>query len=1011
MRRLAIALFVMVVAVARGDMGLSEGLTPQNAVEKMTFAEGLKVSLFASEPEVRQPIFVKCDDRGRVWTIQYLQYPNPAGLERVKIDRWSRTVYDRVPLPPPRGPRGADRITILEDVDGDGHADKAKDFIDGLNLVTGVEFGHGGVFVLNVPYLLFYQDADRNDVPDADPEVLLTGFGMEDAQAMSNHLTWGPDGWLYGVNGSTTTCRIRGIEFQQGVWRYHPVTRKFELFCEGGSNCYGLTFDHNGELYYSTNGGPFVHGMQGAYYYKSFGKHGPLHNLFAYHFFPELERDQAPGGPPTGGTMYLADAFPEPYRGTFIAGNFLGHTVSWWRLDSTGSTVHAAFGGVLLDSHDAWFGPTDVCLAPDGSMYVSDFYDERTAHPDPDAKWDRSNGRIFKLAAASVEPAQVDDVASLTSEALVDLLLHPNHWYANRARVELARRRDTTVAKRLRAMASQTADSRTALEGLWALHATTGIDDALTLELLRHPFPYVRFWTIRFVGDRNEASPKVARQLSQLAAKETDPVVRGQLASTAKRLSAATGLQIVDSLLNAAPEDADPRVPWLIWWAIEANAVSHPQLLVDMFARDATWANPAAKSNALRLVRRIATEGAPAAYHACLKLLKSTPPAELAAAHEQLRQGLAERSVGLQGIGQGGLFGQHAASAAGDPSAEVRRYEPLPDELKQYIAGVWQSKPRDAVGLELALRAGLDGVYPTMKAVVLSSDVDAQQRATLLGLLRELKRPEALPEVMELAIGDHPEAVQLAALQVLADGDNPEIATKLLAHYHSMSPTVRSRTRDVLFARPVSALEYLKLVDLGEIAAEEAPLDQLSRLASHKDETIDLLVRKHWGSIGPGSREEQLATMRRYNNDLRPGGGDPVNGKAMFIKHCAICHQLHGEGNKIGPDLTSANRQDREALLANIVDPSAVIRREYMNYVLVTDSGLAVSGLLAEQDGATVTILDARNQRIKVPRDEIESLEESEVSLMPERLLGGLTPQELRDLFAYVQETPETVTP
>ena len=158
-----------------------------------------------------------------------------------------------------------------------------KDFVDGLNLVTGVAFGHGGVFVLNAPYLLFYPDRNRDDVPDSDPEVLLTGFGMEDAQSMSNHLTWGPDGWLYGVNGSTTTCRIRDLEFQQGVWRYHPLSHKFELFCEGGSNCYGITFDANGELYYSTNGGPFVHAVQGGYYFKSFGKHGPLHNLHAYH--------------------------------------------------------------------------------------------------------------------------------------------------------------------------------------------------------------------------------------------------------------------------------------------------------------------------------------------------------------------------------------------------------------------------------------------------------------------------------------------------------------------------------------------------------------------------------------------------------------------------------------------------------------------------------------------------------------------------------------------------------
>ena len=372
---------------------------------------------------------------------------------------------------------------------------------------------------------------------------------MEDAQAMSNHLTWGPDGWLYGVNGSTTTCRIRGIEFQQGVWRYHPITHEFELFCEGGSNCYGVTFDANGELFYSTNGGPFVNGVQGGYFYKSFGKHGPLHNLHAYHYFPELERDQVPGGPPTGGTIYLADTLPQKFRGTFIAGNFLGHTVSWWTIEPTGSTVRAKYGGVLADAHDTWFGPTDVCVGPDGAIYVSDFYDQRTAHPDPDANWDRSNGRIYKITATDAKPPTHIDLAALSSNELVDLLSNSNHWYANRARVELAHRRDPSVVDRLREMATQTADNRLALEGLWALNATAEIDDQLALQLLQHPYPYVRYWTIRLLGDRKSASPKVVEHLAALAANEPSPIVRGQLAATAKRLPGPDCLQIVESLL------------------------------------------------------------------------------------------------------------------------------------------------------------------------------------------------------------------------------------------------------------------------------------------------------------------------------------------------------------------------------------------------------------------------------------------------------------------------------
>jgi hypothetical protein len=179
------------LAVASGVRAAGQGLPPAEAVRRISVPDGFVANLVAAEPQVRQPILVKFDERGRLWTIQYLQYPNPAGLKRVTVDRWSRTVYDRVPEPPPQGPKGADIISVLVDRDDDGRADAVKDVITGLNLATGLALGHGGIFVLQAPYLLFYPDRNRDDVPDGDPEVLLDGFGLEDAQSLANHLTWG----------------------------------------------------------------------------------------------------------------------------------------------------------------------------------------------------------------------------------------------------------------------------------------------------------------------------------------------------------------------------------------------------------------------------------------------------------------------------------------------------------------------------------------------------------------------------------------------------------------------------------------------------------------------------------------------------------------------------------------------------------------------------------------------------------------------------------------------------
>ncbi|HEY1858956.1 MAG TPA: PVC-type heme-binding CxxCH protein [Gemmataceae bacterium] len=207
-----------------GNFALPQGFSPEDAVKRMKVPDGFEVKLAACEPDVRQPVSISFDDKGRLWVLQYLQYPTPAGLKPVKVDQFLRTEYDRIPEPPPNGPKGADKLTILEDRKGDGHYTKVKDFVTGLNLASGFALGHGGVYVAQPPYLLFYADKDGDDVPDGDPEVLLSGFGMQDAHAFANSLQWGPDGWLYGAHGSTVTANIRGIEFQQGIWRYHPVT-------------------------------------------------------------------------------------------------------------------------------------------------------------------------------------------------------------------------------------------------------------------------------------------------------------------------------------------------------------------------------------------------------------------------------------------------------------------------------------------------------------------------------------------------------------------------------------------------------------------------------------------------------------------------------------------------------------------------------------------------------------------------------------------------------------------
>jgi len=519
----------------------------------MKAADGFEVRLVAHEPEIRQPLSITFDERGRMWVIQYLQYPSPAGLKPVSVDQYLRTKYDRVPEPPPRGPKGADRITICEDTDGDGRFDKFKDFVSGLNLASGMAIGYGGVFIVQPPYLLFYPDRNRDDVPDGDPEVLLSGFGLEDAHAVANSLTWGPDGWLYGAQGSTVTAHIRGLEFQQGIWRYHPLTHEFELFAEGGGNTWGLDFDEHGNIIAGTNFGEQIglHQVQGGYYIKGFSKHGPLHNPYTFGYFDHIPYTGFKGGHVTdGGIIYQGGAFPAQFNGAYIAGNLLANAVYWHRLERDGSSFKGQFGGELLTTDDIWFRPVDCAIGPDGAVYVADWYDKRATHVDSIDTWDRSNGRIYKIEAKGTKPAPNFDLAKSSSAELVNLLASPNDWFRRAARQILAERRDAKVIPVLRMSLLQGKDSRLALQSLWALKVVGAFDDALAAKLLKHVDDDVRAWTIRFLGDAKRASPAIQKQLVELARTDPSPAVRNQLACSAKRWPGNVALLIIRELLQ-----------------------------------------------------------------------------------------------------------------------------------------------------------------------------------------------------------------------------------------------------------------------------------------------------------------------------------------------------------------------------------------------------------------------------------------------------------------------------
>lgn len=971
-------LFAGLVLIAQAALG--QGFSPEEALQRMTVAAGLEVQLVAHEPMIRQPVAMTFDERGRLWVIQYLQYPNPAGLKRVKVDRYSRTEYDRVPEPPPHGPQGADRITILEDTNGDGAADVAKDFVGGLNIASGMLHGHGGLFVLQAPYLLFYADRNRDDVPDGDPEVLLTGFGLQDAHAVANSLAWGPDGWLYGAQGSTVTANIRGISFQQGIWRYHPKTREFELFAEGGGNTWGLDFDRTGQLLAGTNVGGYamLHQVPGGYYWKSFGKHGELRNPFAFGYLDHVPYVDFRGGHVTcGGIVYSGATLPDRFQGRYLAANLLSHAVHWHELSPQGSSFTAKFGGELLVSNDDWFAPVDVTLAPDGSVLIADWHDQRTAHPDPDAQWDRSNGRIYRVQVKDAQRLPRFDLAQLAATELIKLLDSPSGWHRTTARRLLAQRGDAAAIALLEQHLSLESPE-VVLESLWALASMNAASEGLLARLLAHERAAVRAWAVRLLGDQKTIAPEIGAKFASLAGDES-PAVRNQLACTAQRLSAEQGLPIAFALSRNDADAQDPQILLLLWWALERHADDGRTKILEWLASKSTWQHRLVREYLIeRLARRYAARGESDDLTTVAKLLSLAPSAE-------------SRQLVVRGINLG-LRG--------------RKLEEPPAELATAFVTL-HDDPKSPAVLELGLRIGDAGAAREAISLLDSNDLPSEQLAALISILGETSLEAVTPQLLHLVNSQNaPEPVRLAALGALSRSDDPQVGDELLEIYAKLPAALKPRALDVLIARPASAAKLIQAVRSGAIPQADVTTEHVRQLAAHEDAALEKAVTSLWGKVRSATPEERLAVVRRLNNDVRAAAGDAATGKVLFTEHCAKCHKLHGEGNQVGPDLTTANRGDRDFLLVSLVDPNAAVRKEYLSHVAQTVDGRVLTGIVVDETDAEVTLVDANSQRQRLPISDIETLEPAENSLMPEGLLEKLSPQQLRDLFSYLQSEP-----
>jgi len=955
-------------------------LPASEAAGRITVPDGFRVTLFAGEPDVVQPIAMTTDERGRLWVVECLSYPS-----------WQRSG------------EGRDRVLVLEDRDGDGRFDSRKVFWDKGRNLSGIALGFGGIYLCSAPELIFIPDRNRDDVPDGPPEVLLDGWSLEAKHNIVNGLVWGPDGWLYGCHGILSDSKVgkpgtpdaERVVINCGVWRFHPTRRKFEVVAHGTTNPWGIAFDDYGQMFVANCVIKHLfHIIPGARYERMYGQDmnpyvfrliescaDHIHWAGGYWKTEGAEHSQndaAGGGHAHCGAMvYLGDNWPDRYRNTFFTLNVHGRRINNDRLERRGSGYIARHQPDLLKSGDPWFRGVSLIQGHDGGVFVSDWSDAGECHDYEDIH--RENGRIYKITYGAPKSVAVD-LAKLSDVELVKLQRHKNEWHAGIARRLLQERAvdgklDSQTRPALLRMLRDQTDVARQLRALWALHATGGLDDKLIPELLRSRQEWMRAWTIQLALEMAQGSRgSLSATLANLAAKDPSPVVRLYLASALQRLP-TTERGTIAGRLAARREDAeDPNLPLMIWYGIEPM-VSGEDAAAEVLLRNARI--PLIRQFiAQRLALRLSLNPLVAA-------MRSSNDVDL---QQDVVRGMFEALNGRREI----------AMPAG--------WRTLLKELHQHRA----SEVREKADF-LSLIFGDEEAIRSLRRRIGDSTEDAAFRQRALQVLVQAKPPDLAPLLQSL-VSDP--VLRGVAIRGLAAFDSPAAPRTILDIYGKLTPEEKADAVNTLVSRASFASALLEAVKQGTVPARDISPFAARQIHVLKDPRLPPLVREVLGEVRSVAKDK-TAEIARYKEFLTAealSAANPSQGRALFQRTCAACHTLFGEGGKLAPELTGSQRSNLDYILENVVDPNAEVWNQYRATYFETTDGRLISGVVLRENESTVTI-QTQTGLVTLPRQEITARQTSALSLMPEGLFDALTQREIVDLIAYLHSSSQVPLP
>ena len=987
---------LILVAISIGAVSAQDAVRPydsqkvtvpfpsaEEALAKMELPDGFKATVFAAEPHLRQPIGFTIDERGRLWVVE-----NDTYAERPKnFDTDLR-----------------DRILILEDADNDGTFDRRTVFWDEGVKVTSVEVGFGGVYVMAPPKLMFIPDADRDDVPDGPPEVLLDGFDHDAIRHnLANGLMWGPDGWLYGRHGIQApslvgkpgATRSQRTDVTCGIWRFHPTRKEFQVVAAGGTNPWGMDYDKHGEFFMiNTVIGHLWHVVPGAYYRRMYGSHL---NPYVYkvieqtadHFHWDTGEegwnqakkgalsdgtDRAGGGHAHCGFMiYQGTNWPKSFRDKAYTFNFHGRRMNAERLVRDGNGYTGKHEPDLFHTGDEWFRGVELKSGPDGAVYALDWSDIGECHENDGVH--RSSGRIYKLfhQAAGFDASKFAglDLSKLSNDELVRLLYHGNVWHERTARRILMERavagQDMTrVIQGLQTLGGERTPEHE-LRVMWTLHCLGHQSEEWLLDHLNHPSEHVQAWAVRLLCDRHgELSERVLKAFKYRAEFAKSGLLRLYLASAMQRMPLKDRFDVAIDLVHYE-QDADDRMqPLMIWYGIEPALLQNPKQAMALAA-----------SSKIPLVRQFIARRFAAEY---------SRPTMLEPLVAALTEADANQQVDL-------LTGIAAALRG------VRKSDPPPNWNAYSKTAAKNTKTAKLVR-DIGVVFGDGRALDDVRRIARDKNAADDARIEAVRVLANA-RPDDLFGILKPMMNDRVTAA--AAVRAMAACSEKGMGKAVLGAYGRLPSNDKSAAIDTLVTRSQSAKALLDAVARGRVDKSAITAFHARQIRSLGDAAVSQKLTKVWGDVRESSAERKAAMKKVESLFIEQEWvPDVTAGRALFKKTCSSCHVMFGEGGNIGPDLTGSNRKNLQYLLENILDPSASVAANYRTSVIVLEDGRSLNGVVVQEDDKQLT-LQTDKERVRITKADIDDRTDTQKSLMPEGLLKGMSDKQIVDLFSFLQ--------